>query len=199
MHCHFQPYWKMGSVVLLWMHRCNVHPSWSSGTFLQLPNTQPKEDASLIAGWGKLRMFVITTASFCKSPGQGPHVLKRSHIPRELKASSQHSACDSGKDTALFHILIIALSSWNSHQKRCPFMASTLAGPDLGSDPGRAISSCYQLFDLQYLQPGDGSTTDRCAQWDAELSLSDWSMLSWYPSSMAIFPVRQVGWVTRTQ
>ena len=123
-------------------------------------------------GWGKLRMFVITTASFCKSPGQGPHVLKRSHIPRELKASSQHSACDSGKDTALFHILIIALSSWNSHQKRCPFMASTLDGPDLGSDPGRAISSRYQLFDLQYLQPGDGSTTDRCAQWDAELSLS---------------------------
>lgn len=32
---------------------------------------KPKEDAPLIAGWGKLRIFVITIASLCKDPGQG--------------------------------------------------------------------------------------------------------------------------------
>lgn len=56
------------------------------------------------------------------------------------------------------------------------------AEPDLGSEPGRAINSCYQVLVPQYLQlaqSGDVNTTNCYAWWDAELSLSHWNALPW--------------------
>lgn len=54
-------------------------------------------------------------------------------------------------------------------------VAFALAGPDLGSEPKRAVNSCYRVLVPQYSQlapSGDMSTTNCYAWWDAELSLS---------------------------
>lgn len=64
--CHLQQHLKTGSVVPFWTWGVMSSLHVSSRTLLQLPNTEPKEDTSLILGWEKKRIFVTTMYNFKK-------------------------------------------------------------------------------------------------------------------------------------